>query len=185
MSKLLEDERMRHINELKSIAANIRGNFLDVAIWIEKLIEDIIASHFCTDSENRALFFSLIMNSPEFTFYRKIGIFDELLKICYPDLYKLHSDLLKKLDKIRKFRNRLAHATLDITDNFLSKNAIDRVQIRYYEKGREKQQVITLDEKDHRLSECWEVVMQMFHIKWEISVRANRASTANQNSKHG
>jgi hypothetical protein len=174
------DNRFRQVNIL---AKEIRGPFLEHAIVIERLIEDIISWHFCPDEERRLLLFSLVISEPDFTFSSKIEIIDKILKLHYPDLAKKYPKLVAELTKVRKFRNRIAHAMLDTSDDFLAGNFTDRIQLIYFEDGQTKHQVITTAERDERLKECWRLVMDIVSIQQEVIKRVSVSYTQKENSK--
>jgi len=69
----------------------------------------------------------------------------------YPTFYKEHEKLFDGLSKMRRLRNRLAHARLDTSEEFVSKGYTDRIQLVFYEDGEKKQQVITMEEHIQRL----------------------------------
>ena len=155
------------------LAQEIRGPFLEQAIFIEKLIEDIIAHHFCPDESRRDLFLSLVINGTDLTFSNKIAIFERLMILCYRHLLEKHEHLVDEIQKIRKFRNRIAHAMLDSSDAFLAHGYDDRIQLVYLEDGRKKQQVITLAERRTRLAVCSKVVIALSDIQQSVAnVRA-------------
>lgn len=162
------DTQLTHLFQL---AKDIRASFLEQSIFIEKIIEDILAHHFCPEEDRRNLFFSLVINGTDLTFDSKICIFDKLLRLRYPDIIESNNKLIDELHKIRRFRNRLAHAMLDTSPDFLAKEYKDRIQLIYYEDGRKKQQVITTTERIKRLSRCSKIVQLLYEIKLEIIKR--------------
>ncbi len=71
--------------------------------------------YFCDSDDRRALFYSDIATSNIFTFDKKIGLLSKILK-RYPKLLADQQDtLIKDLREIQKFRNTLAHATLEFS----------------------------------------------------------------------
>ncbi len=155
----------KQLTQLFQLAQEIRAPFLEQAIFIEKIIEDIIAQHFCPEENRRALFFSLVINGTDLTFLSKIEILERLLQLCYPDLSGKHPKLIDELQKIRRFRNRIAHAMLDSSDAFLAHKYTDRIQLTYHEDGQTKHQVVTVSERDERLKECSKVVKELVEIQ--------------------
>ncbi|GAH13880.1 unnamed protein product, partial [marine sediment metagenome] len=136
-------KKSQQIDHLYDVSKEIRGRFLDQAIPIEMLIDDIISWHFCPEDTRQSLFFSLV--SPKLTFSNKIKILETILQIYYPDLVKKHQNLIKEINKIRDFRNRIAHSLLDASDEFLEKGYNDRIRLVFYRNGEKKHQVITMD----------------------------------------
>lgn len=145
----------------------VRGKFLVLAIDIEFMVGWIVCEHFCPEEERKRLMFSLVIGWPEaFPFSSRITLLDRLLELRYSDLKLKYSGLKEKLDKIRKFRNRLAHASPDI--------AIfpDKIRLKWYDDdGTEKQQDVTHSEVAEREKECREVFGQLVEIQLEIKKR--------------
>ena len=161
------------LDRLNRLAIDIRGSILDQAIWIEALIDDIVAWHFCPQEAKRNLLFSLVLKGTELTFSDKIGILECLLRLEYSELKEQYPGLKDHLDKLRRLRNRLAHAMLDTSDQFLQRNHTDRIQLVYFEDGREKQWVLTISERDQRLREFTQVVWTLLAIQQEVRRRVS------------
>jgi len=136
----------KQIDKQYQLDREIRGSILEQAITIEGFVEDIIATHFCPDLERRYLLHSLIISTPHLGFPSKVKILKGLLRICYPDLLQNFPDVIDELDKVRRFRNRIAHSALDTTPEWLANKFTDRIRLVYYKDGRREQQVVTLDD---------------------------------------
>jgi hypothetical protein len=168
-----DNELDRQLVQLFELAQRIRAPFLELAISIEKVIEDIIAQHFCPEENRRILFFSLVINGTDLTFSSKIRILERLLELCYPDIIKKYPKLIDEIQKVRRFRNRIAHAMLDSTETFLSQKHTDRIQLTYHEDGQTKHQIITIPEKNVRLKEGLKVLMALNEIQEEVIKRVS------------
>ena len=94
----------------------------------ESIIEQIIATHFCSDQAKQLSFMSLIFKDGEITLSTKIRMLRKLLRQCYPDLYGEVSPLIRRLDKTRELRNKFAHSELVFEGQ--------EVMLRYYKDGR-------------------------------------------------
>ena len=163
----------RDLSALHELAKNIRAPFLEQAIIIERLVDDIIAWHFCPSSEHlRSQFFSVILGGAEVTFSQKINILETILRLSHHKLYQKHRTLREQLTKIRVFRNRLVHAMLDTSDKFRDKKNPDRIQLIYHEDGRAKQHVVTIADVNDRLRECSAVVMILLELDEAVSQQA-------------
>jgi hypothetical protein len=76
------------------------------------------------------------------------------------------------LDKIRRFRNVLAHSTLDTSDEFLAKNYTDRIRlISYDERGQANYKDITRSEIDERLEDCLDIQFALVDVRVEVRDR--------------
>jgi hypothetical protein len=163
-----------HEQELEAVtalSAEIRGEFLDLAIFAELVITDIIARHFCPDEDRYMLFFSVVMTNPDLKFSTKEDMLREILKLRYRDILDAHGDLIDQVGKVRRWRNRLAHSHLDTSERFLSKGHKDRIQLIYYEAGRVKQQVISVDDSKAKLAEVSACIRQLVAVQKEVYAR--------------
>ena len=129
-----------------------RGSYLFQAIWIDTLLNQIISHHFCPeDSKKQGMLIGLILN--ELSFNSKIKYFLRILE-TYSQIALKHSQLKKKLENVRKFRNKIAHSKLDTSAKFLSKKT-NYIRLIYYENGRERYYNITeqlIKEKNAEIS---------------------------------
>ena len=109
-----------------------RGRVLNTVAVMEKEIAQIISHYFCAE-ERRDFFFSEIAR---FLSYRnKVSILKQILQKDYVFFSREHPDLTKELEEIGAFRNILAHATLDVTDNALRRKPKDAVGFVSFEDG--------------------------------------------------
>ena len=155
----------QRLNQLFELAKHIRGGFMDQSIWIDTILTDILATHFCPDPIKRGLLSSDVIAGPDSAFSSRIQLLRKILKTSYGSFTQEHPNFCDQLDKIRRFRNRLAHAHLDTSDAFLSKGYTDRIQLAFYEEGERKTQVITVAEIDDRFRECSAVILKLVALR--------------------
>ena len=165
----LDSPEGREISALYELARQIRAPFLEQAISIERLIDDIIAWHFCATEELRAQFFSTVLGGADLSFSAKINILETTLRLAYYEVYQKHKTLREELDKIRSFRNRLVHSMLDTSDEFMGKSQRDRIQLVFYEDGRKKQHIITVADIDKRLRSCTAALRALIEVQKVVS----------------
>jgi hypothetical protein len=159
------DQHLLHIFELSK---KIRGSYLDNAIAIEMIIADIISNHFCPNEEKRSLFFTLVLNNSGFNLSNKINMLKNILNLKYHDLFENHPTLFDKLNNIRIFRNKLAHSFLDTSEEYLSKNVTNQIQLEYFKNGQKLHQEITLSEINDKLAENSKTIIELVAIQKEI-----------------
>ena len=88
-----------------------RTVIIEGATTLETQLEWIISSYFSKDSNNYALFNYLFFGENiQLGFHDKILMFEKLLGTSMKDVHKKYPDLLTKLNRIRKVRNRFAHS---------------------------------------------------------------------------
>lgn len=165
----LSKEESQQLKLLCELSTEIRGKFLDQAIPIEWIIDDIISQHFCPEETRRMLYFSSV--PPELTFFSKTRIFKTILEICYPDLLEKHHNVMKEIEKIRNFRNKIAHSILEATPNFLKNGYNDRIRLGYYEKGEKKCLVVKKEDIKEKLKACSRVLIALKDVQKEVIQR--------------
>lgn len=139
---------------------NTRGAFLVQANWIESDLDTVLSFIFCGDNEEqRNLLKSTLLKKN--TFDSKSQILMSLIRITRPDLIEKYEGLKGKFDSIRKFRNKLAHASLYLDDEFIKKNPKDRILIKIFEDGKEKHPEILVKDVEDRLVQASAVMMEL------------------------
>jgi hypothetical protein len=128
--------------KLHAYVRDWRGGVLNTVAVIEKDIAQIISHYFCKE-ERRDVFFSEIATAEFFSYRNKISILKEILQKDYAFFLEEHPDLTKELGEIGEFRNILAHATLDVTDNALRRNPKDGVGFVSFQDGERVVKVFT------------------------------------------
>jgi hypothetical protein len=151
----------QQLTRLYELTKHIRGAFMDQAIMIDVIVTAILARYFAPDADKRMLLSSDVIAGPDSSFSSRIRLLQKIVSRSYSSFEQEHPAFCDHLDKIRRFRNRLAHAHLDTSDEFMAKGYTDRIQLVFYENGTEKTQVITVKDIDDRLKECSKVVLQL------------------------
>jgi hypothetical protein len=118
---------------------HIRSQVMYNAIYLEGLVGQIIAWHFCPNEEKHLWFNSLIFQRGEISFSKRIIILKEILQQFYPDIYAETKGVIDRLDKIRDIRNKFAHAELVLEEDKLLANKgqpPDGIYLRTIKKGK-------------------------------------------------
>ncbi|MCV0372402.1 MAG: hypothetical protein K5793_02480 [Nitrosarchaeum sp.] len=144
-----------------------RGSFLIQANWIESDIDGILALAFCGNNKsNLDLIRSTLLK--RLTFDAKIDSLNKIIKLRYKGMGEkdvktkpLFDNLANNLETIRKFRNKLAHSSLSLTDDFITKDPKDRIPIRTYDDGKEKYLEIMKKEIEDKLAVTTEILIAM------------------------
>jgi hypothetical protein len=153
------------LGRLYNLAQQMRGSFMEQAIWIDVILTDILARYFAPDESKRMFLSSEVLAGPYVSFSGRISILERIISRSYVPFGNTCPKLCEQLNKIRRFRNRLAHAHLDASDAFMAKWPGDRIQIVFYEDSAAKTQVITVEENNSRLKECSAVVLQLLELQ--------------------
>jgi hypothetical protein len=144
----------------------LRGAYLVQAITIEGIIGDIISLSLCPNEDSRSLFTSLILN--KFSFDGKSKILERLLESKYPTI--VNKNVFAEIEKVRQFRNKLAHGMPVTSDEFLAENYTDGIQLDYYDsKGHRRTIDITDTDFREKLRNCSGLVTKLIEIRNEIT----------------
>jgi hypothetical protein len=146
----------------------IRGSTLNIATIIEHSIGKIISYHFHMDVDKRNLFFSLIMNDRSMSFSRKIIILNDLLKICYPDIYSKNRQVRKDLQKIVDWRNLISHSNSLMTEEIKQERDFKKVHYSQYSKDQRKVISVSAEEYQERISFMNDTIHRLTKIEKEI-----------------
>jgi hypothetical protein len=156
---------LNRVSSLIKLDMVIRGSYLGHVIPIEEIVKDIVAHHFCSEERRRLQLISLILHGRDFSFSLAIEILEKILT-SYPEVQNKYPRIVKELDKIRRFRNDLAHSELDTSEEFLSKNLKETIRLKFYDKeGNTLYREITRGEVDERLNNCLETTRCIVDIR--------------------
>jgi hypothetical protein len=160
---------LKKLKDVMSLDMTGRGTYLAHVVPIEQIVKDIISQHFCMEEKRRLQLVLLVLNGRDFTFSSAIEILEKILKTSYPEVLKKYHTVHRELDKIRRFRNVMAHSELDISEEFLSKDLKDTIQLIYHDdEGNSRYREITRREFDDRLKDCRETTFHIIEIRKEV-----------------
>jgi hypothetical protein len=160
---------MARLDQQYALDTQIRGGCLTQALWAEMFVGDSIAIHFAFDQERRLLLGSLVLDLMGFAI--KVRIFGKLLQIKYPEILKQHPNLLNQLDSMRILRNRMAHSTLDTSDEWVNEEHADCIRLVYNKDGQRKKLIMTLDDVKKKLADGSQLILALMDARKEIHKR--------------
>lgn len=143
------------------VSLRMRGTFIDQAIWIDLIVTDLVARYFVEDRAKRSLFFSDVISGPDSSFSGRIAILKKAVLRSYQDFLDQQPRIFDQLDKIRRFRNRLAHSSVNYRKGGPTVDGGHRVVLEFHEDGEQKSQIVTAIEFRARLAECTEVIRSL------------------------
>lgn len=93
-------------------AHEVRGSILNESIFLEKMLNYFIATHYCGDTEIRD---EMCNNFLEFdvSFRAKVACFGRIMKENYKSWLSEHNKIPEYLTKICDLRNAISHQVLD------------------------------------------------------------------------
>jgi len=143
-------KKERVAEKYHEFARELRGRYLNCAAVLDTQLAEILTEYFCKDDYRRDLFFSEIATGQQFSFRVKIELLTKILKNDCKEYINIHPELLKTLSRIKDYRNKLAHATIDVSDEALSKDKISGVGLVIYRNGKREIDFITFEEAEKR-----------------------------------
>jgi len=146
---IIEDERFQANRKLHESVREIRGRILNSIAVIDVKISKILTAYFCNDDKKRALLMSEVFSNQAYGLRTKIKLLETIVKRDF-DFYIKDKDndcLFKDLDRLRKFRNDLAHATIDVSEK-AHKNADKEVGFVFYKNGERKTKLVSFKKAD-------------------------------------
>jgi hypothetical protein len=103
-------------------ARYLRGRFLNLVAVIERTIAFILTDYFCiSDEEKRRLFFTEVVNGYFFSLNVKKDLLVKIVKKDYPRYWDDSRHILRNLNDIISFRNKLAHSVVDVSEQALAR----------------------------------------------------------------
>jgi len=131
-----ESERIKAAQKIHERARYLRGRFLNSVACIERDIATILTDYFCTsDQEKRELFFNAIVTAHFFSLKAKKEVLMRIVKKDYPRYWDENNEVLKNLDDIMTFRNKLAHSVVDVSEAALARPIEDGIGFIDWEAG--------------------------------------------------
>ena len=147
-------------------ARYLRGRFLNYVAVIERDIAVILTKYFCTEDEpKRELFFEKV--AEKLSLQNKKEIFIEIVKNDYPGYWEENKEILKSLQIIQEFRNKLAHSVVDVSDEALLRPIEEGVGFVQWRKGQPitDQEFEDLEIKASMVSTTLKDIMQLLPFK--------------------
>lgn len=129
-------ERVRACEKIHEKARYLRGAFLNSVASIDREISLLLTDYFCTtDDEKREIFFTKVVNAHFFSLSSKKEVLVNIVKKDYPDYWDENGKILKDLDDIIQFRNKLAHSVIDVSDEALARPIEEGIGFIEWKKG--------------------------------------------------
>jgi hypothetical protein len=122
------------INKLQEVGYFYRGQLINDLIYLERLIDEAVSRHFCTDLERKKELMELMLSNERIGFYNKVQIFEYIFKTHKPEFVKANPNIFSDLKKLIDERNIVAHYLLDTSETgkeeYINKGNIGFVKFR-------------------------------------------------------
>ncbi len=142
----MEDEkRYKTAQKYHIFARELRGRILNSVAVIDTKMAEILTEYFCRNSFNKDLFFSEIAIRPSFGLEAKFDLILKILKKDFDFYIKDNPNMKSEFKKIREFRNKLAHAPIDVSDKALGEDQVKGVGFVIYKDGEMRIEFVTFE----------------------------------------
>ncbi|WP_085904468.1 hypothetical protein [Kiloniella majae] len=101
-------------------AREIRGTYLNYVSVIEAYLYEIITNYFCKDGEFRKELFSERILE-RMSLEQKKVIMQKIMMKNFPTQWSNRKEVFSKIERVQKIRNKLAHSTVDVSEEALSR----------------------------------------------------------------
>lgn len=133
-NKMEHKEKVIRAQQLHSYVREWRGRILNTMAVAERNIALLISSYFCKE-EKKYFFFSEVATSHFFSLRSKVNILKKILKKDYQFCLDQEPNFFKNLETVIEFRNLIAHATIDVSDDALKRDPREGVGFVSYSEG--------------------------------------------------
>jgi hypothetical protein len=152
----LYDKKVAQAQRLHEAVRQLRGRLLNSMSVIDVSIARLLATYFCQHEQRRDLAFSDVfvrLNS-------KTTLLEKVVKKSLPSEFIRENwpNVFSDLKELRDFRNTLAHATIDVSDEALAKGPDVEVGFVHFKNGERHVDRIT-----PQIANDYEVKANMVH----------------------
>ena len=104
------------IVELQLTAYKYRGQIINDLIHLERLIDESISRHFCSDAEKKTELMELILCNERISFHSKIQVFQYIFDKHKKEFVSNNLNIFSDIKKLNDERNIIAHYLLDTSE---------------------------------------------------------------------
>ena len=126
----------------------MRGTLLNTVAVLDAQIAEIISHYFCNVEHRRALFMSDIATAQFFSLRMKEAVLKKIVKLECGFYLERNPGLFKEFEAIRNFRNDLAHAIIDVSEEALIRGPTESIGFVSFKDGKEHTRRVTPAEAD-------------------------------------
>lgn len=138
--KAMEDTELYYMR-----AYYLRGKIISDTIHLERMMDDYMASYFCSDAEKKKDLMQSLLSTKRIVFENKRLIFDFIVNKKNPDWVKKYPRFKNTLIKIIEQRNVMAHYLLKTGDEAIEQvetkmdfiNFRDNIEVESFDKKRQ------------------------------------------------
>lgn len=152
------------MNFLFSQSAKFRGKVIDITIFLEMTLGQILADYFAKDSIKSTTLNAYVFDRMQLSL--KFNLFKKILKNKHLKIWNKFQKELKEISELIDFRNNLAHSMLDSSEEYINsilKKAkelkfeqanLNEIQINYFTDNDFKEEKIKQTQIDDYYTNC-------------------------------
>jgi hypothetical protein len=125
---------MSDIQNILVKAAYLRGSFINDTILLERVIDEFICRHFCSEENKKVELLESLMSTKRITFDSKLAVAKFIIDNHYPEFDEKYPNYKKDITDIITHRNVFAHFLLDTSDDGVEKMKLGGIQFLKFEK---------------------------------------------------
>jgi hypothetical protein len=168
------------INFLLTLSAKYRGKVIDITIFLEMVLAQILSKYFTQDEEKESVLNSFVFDRMQLS--SKFNLLKKILKTNHIKIWEKYDTDIKEIGELIDFRNNLAHSMLDTTPDYINKvigetkdivseykkRELDEIQIIYYTDLDSKTEKVSQKQVDDFYAKCYEKIELIQKISGEI-----------------
>lgn len=148
---MTEAQKAKIYLKIRQDCIHYRGRYIDEAIIMELIIDDVLANYFCKNEKVEEVL-SAVFNTEFLALGAKEKILQSiLLKPIFKSFWKKYNTIVTDIGYVRKYRNVLAHSKLIILEETLENYDNDLLPLRGTENGKQKKLNIKLSDLDNEI----------------------------------
>jgi hypothetical protein len=128
-------DKMREATRIHTAASEIRGRILNAAAVVDLLISKLLAGYFSQYESKYSLLLSDVFTAHYMGLRTKSNLLKKIVKMEFQDYLKHYPNAFEDLDELMNFRNKLAHATIDVTESALNNGPDIKVGFVFFQDG--------------------------------------------------
>jgi hypothetical protein len=155
------------------VASKYRGEYISQTIEVERQVNYILAMLFAGSVEQQQMFERVVLErSRGIGFSLKIDLMLDGLKARCPEIYKQFAanGLFRQVNAVREHRNRLAHAGIDTSAEYIresigkSPRIIGGFRLVIWTKGEQKYETISISQTQENHFQVVRVIQGLAHV---------------------
>jgi len=164
-----EQDNGKKLEQLVNLIHEQKSHITSISASLEHSIDMIIGEYYTIDDQDYQDFANIVFhNDNELSFHKKIKMVERFLNKRFPEYLKENPEFIQRLDRIRRLRNKFAHAinlTTEEMKKFVGKSYFE---LGFIEDGIPKMEQFTFKDLEERLQDGRKLVDSITEIFHEV-----------------